>query len=154
MKRAELRILLDKWYEALYSGQFKQGQGVYCRKNIETDECSYCCLGVLSHVAGIHPIGWKDDSPSNNTSQTAIYEGPKNETGGPQYGHPELNISPPPAVLGLHGTLGGTKSGGWWTINQSDLPPLYELNDSKNWTFSQIADHVKQHEEDYFNFED
>lgn len=41
--------MIDKWIEALRSGQYKQGKG-YLKKG----DC-HCCLGVLCEVAGIKP---------------------------------------------------------------------------------------------------
>lgn len=141
MKRDELRILLDKWYDALYNGEFKQGKGVYCRKD-EDGNLSYCCLGVLAHVAGIDPEKWETHNYSSNIgpSHVGMY---KNDS--TIAGHA---LSPQAAVLNLRTTLGspGLKAIG--------LLSLATMNDDQNMTFKQIADHVKEHEEDYFIFED
>lgn len=46
---------LDKWIEALRSGDYKQCSGTLCRPVAEDkpDEYAFCCLGVLAVTAGI-----------------------------------------------------------------------------------------------------
>ena len=41
-------MLKDKWIAALRSGKYKQGKGALQRNE------SFCCLGVLCEVAGVH----------------------------------------------------------------------------------------------------
>jgi hypothetical protein len=40
--------LIEKWLEALESGEYKQGKGAL---RIENGQTKYCCLGVLCDVA-------------------------------------------------------------------------------------------------------
>lgn len=47
MKRAEL---IEKWLEALESGEYKQGTGQLV-ENYGTKKARYCCLGVACQVA-------------------------------------------------------------------------------------------------------
>lgn len=53
--------LLTRWVEALRSGEYKQGTGLLCDRDIESSDVKYCCLGVLQHIEpsikvhGLHP---------------------------------------------------------------------------------------------------
>jgi hypothetical protein len=63
------RSLLNKWIEALESGQFVQGKGTL--RNPDKD--TYCCLGVLCEIAGLTKVSgitetryvYKDSRDSN-----------------------------------------------------------------------------------------
>lgn len=41
------------WVDALRSGDYKQTSGALARKNLTTNDFSYCCLGVACEIAGL-----------------------------------------------------------------------------------------------------
>lgn len=43
-----------KWVVALRSGEYKQGEEFLAQQDVDTNEYSYCCLGVAGHLCGIN----------------------------------------------------------------------------------------------------
>jgi len=121
------------WAKALLSGEFKQGKGQLCNKNIDTGDFDYCCLGVgaevyQKHVGGLNIEDRKWGKSYNDKTQLP-----------PPEVCEWLNITP-------HGKLKDTRPDG--------LPPaLTDANDNENYTFEQIAvivqsNNLKPHGED------
>ena len=54
---AERAALLDRWIEALRSGEYRQGKGSLKRlEGCQGEVVSHCCLGVLSELAGFEEV--------------------------------------------------------------------------------------------------
>ena len=114
------RKLLDKeikksWIEALRSGKYKQGREMLCCDD------EYCCLGVLAHIngklEGEENRKYIIDSKGNHQ----LYILPKNLT-------KEWNIE---------------DCGDFQRFTIEDAKTLAQLNDSKDFTFEQIAEVIK-----------
>lgn len=114
--------LHKKWIEALRSGEYKQGSGVYCK--IVDGEPRYCCLGVLAKVAGFNYTVdaegdvWWEGSTEKMYVQDAFLERMK-----------------------LSGGVLGNSSGGQL--------PLWYINDVVKLPFNKIADHLEKYIEQY-----
>lgn len=120
------RDVVDRWYEALRSGKYKQGFGNLCYE--QGGETYHCALGVLADVAGFKVDHFLETTDGKHR---AFYE------------RSERNIK---GATGLDGPLGISKS----QENQA----IWRLNDADCYTFEQIADYVQEHESDYFTFTD
>lgn len=47
------QALKTKWLNALRSGDYVQGHSYLKQRDVDTDDVTYCCLGVLGEIAGI-----------------------------------------------------------------------------------------------------
>jgi hypothetical protein len=43
----------ERWKIELCSGKYPQGDGYLRQWNIDTQQCEYCCLGVLCEMSGL-----------------------------------------------------------------------------------------------------
>lgn len=119
---------IQKWIDALRSGEYKQGKGRLKYSNQDGD-VKHCCLGVACEVALVDGVGLElTNNPMNiYTDRKYFFDG---------YGE-----SIPPKVQK------------WLGVDDDD-PRITEeysaagLNDSGNYTFSEIADLL---EEKYIN---
>lgn len=112
----------DKFVAALRSGDFKQGTGQF----YNTDDVSYCCLGVACEVAhneGQLGGGWHDDEGWRTTGGDRL--------GGfcwmVDVGDQKFDIA------GLHKLFG---------LSESQTKKLARMNDDHK-SFDEIADHIE-----------
>lgn len=113
----------DIWVTALESGAYKQTGGIMSRNSgtfDETSHNSFCCLGVLRHVAtGL--------TNQEIRSKTPVADSAKDETYKYDYGG-QLKI----AELDYFG------------IKQDEMYKLIKMNDDKQKSFRQIANWIKE----------
>jgi hypothetical protein len=100
--------LKHKWLEALRSGEFKQG-----RRQLRSADDSFCCLGVLCHVA--KPDGWSMRGHGESFSHSISFAG-----------HCDSAELVP--VVG---------------VSQRQCSTLVEMNDRQCNSFAEIADWVE-----------
>lgn len=116
-----------KWIEALESGQYQQGQGALCRTNGKM-----CCLGVAAHIF----------AAENGVAPELIKDGSYQDC----YDYADEHSVAPIYVirtLSLNDAVGGG-------TGEMLAFPLVGLNDSHNYSFAQIAEHLRKHPESYF----
>lgn len=66
--------LKAKWLTALRSGQYAQGGGCFCRPASDGTK-TYCCLGVLADIAGLHFVPQEpSDTPSGGGQPGMLLE--------------------------------------------------------------------------------
>lgn len=117
-----------KWIEALESGNYKQGKSVLHQEN-----GAMCCLGVAAHIFA------EENRPEKIVPRLVegeakgcyYYQGEATEA--PMYVMETIALMDPIA-------------------NSSNrlLPPLVVLNDDKDWSFAQIAQHLRKNAQFYF----
>lgn len=115
-----------KWIEALRSGKYKQGSGVYCRYH--DGEPHYCCLGVLAKVAGYNYEVFENGEVQWEGAPTKRYV-----------------VDDYLEKMKLDSVMGAPKQG----TDTAICPSLWSLNDNDKWTFNQIADHLEQNIDKY-----
>jgi hypothetical protein len=114
------------WIKALRSGEYLQGQGALREEFVETDESSYCCLGVLC------------DLYAKNVEDSPTWQSYDASERGRSFGGREAY--PPRFVqewAGLNDEEGSFASG------YGDWSSLAEMNDSGH-TFEEIASVIEK----------
>ncbi len=127
MGKEELRAT---WIAALRSGDYKQTDGSLC------SDGKYCCLGVLCDVSGLGK--WDDEDyrvEINGIGFSAAFELP----------------NPIRQAAGLNTECGEFEATDQIREKYPNIPfddlgfsSLANLNDSKKWTFDQIADFLEE----------
>lgn len=120
----------EKWLQALESGEYAQCQGALMRPSKDTStNDSFCCLGVAADVLG------EDRDTIQKFNDLS------------RFGHVA-------ASLRLRTSLGGLKDCIEVTANDGEpsdfLDALTELNDTAEWSFSQIAKYIRENPENVF----
>lgn len=114
--------LKGKWLEALRSGKYRQGMAQL--ESIEDGVSSYCCLGVLCHVAQLESLVYDEPQPK----QTASYSyrrDPDHDIDDDPYGLPTTFRED----IGMDGKLESK---------------LATMNDRNGKSFSEIADYIEK----------
>jgi hypothetical protein len=118
----------EKWLTALRSGDYAQGKGKLER--VVDGQSKYCCLGVLCDLAVKAGITTRTDPITNGTLA--------------HYG--EMFDNFPPQVVVEWAGIGTSNPNVLIPEREGELSRatnLAELNDEKNYTFSQIADVIE-----------
>jgi hypothetical protein len=128
-----------QWIAALRSGEYTQGHGT-----LQTHDNEFCCLGVLCDLYAKDGGGeWeRRDSPGSNSHIFRM-----DHNGDDDYGHQSRHYLPSNLreVAGLPDEFGGSgRLVGLYDLEGCEVV-LSDLNDSKEFTFDQIADVI-----DYF----
>lgn len=131
--------LLEKWLDALRSGDYKQGQ--YQLYNDLND--TYCCLGVLCDVAGLRKS--KDSYENSGFVEDELFLGANiYESSLPE----KLNL-PEELVLPIE-TIKNLKDQdviqtliNYYRIENTVSISLIELNDDEAFSFNTIADIIE-----------
>lgn len=114
------------WLAELRNPSHPQGYGYLLRKGRS------CALGDAMILFGDQPVFTEGDMaeyPNRNNPENPIYN--------------SLSVEVQ-TLLGLHDHMGDSVEG-------SDLPPIWRLNDTCRMTKAAIADFIEEHESDYFN---
>jgi hypothetical protein len=115
--KAEIR---DRWAEALESDRFRQGTGLLHQINARGVPDTFCCLGVLCELAVEEGI--VDRKKAGPMAECYAY--------GKDYDRSTTTL--PQAVVDWAGLRTGNPL-------IDGLTPAVHLNDSKQWTFKEIA---------------
>lgn len=132
------------WVDALRSGYYKQGKDFLCTVNVQTEEHSYCCLGVACELFMYHESAGA--LLSRNAEDTDITE----EKSAIAIRYDDTAEVAPNIVkewLGLKNQVGGySDENGVDTLSKSGIKlSLATLND-KGYTFEAIADIIESPE--------
>ena len=116
-----------KWIEALESGSYKQ-----CKGALRRIDGAMCCLGVAAHIFAEEQGVVPELSTSKNYEDCYDYLG-------------DHSIAPlyVRSALSLNDAVGGAKG-------EMKTYALVSLNDSHNYSFAQIAEHLRKNPESYF----
>jgi hypothetical protein len=138
--------LLQRWVDALRSGQYPMGYGRLAPRD-ENGNYSYCCLGVACEVAGLDK--WIDEDGDQFAKGSVVYSagvgsmyssncvlpgGFKLPFGGGSKGYLCLNNDPGEGFVSwgtVHSQVDGTNV------------TLTDCNDSKQFTQNQLADVIE-----------
>ena len=112
---------VQKWVDALRSGEYKQGRGRL------KDNNSYCCLGVLCEV-------FKEEADLEAGEEAFYSKGDE----------VCFQTSPPFSINKL---LGFKQFDGFGQVTNLFI----SLNDKDGKSFSEIADYIEEHYEELFN---
>ena len=131
-----MRLLIDKWINALESGEYKQG-----KHNLRTNDDTFCCLGVLCDIAvkeGIlkEPVVLKDDD-----FYTYEDEGSKKQN--------NYNMLP----SRLADIMGMTVDGSYYPKYDPKHYSLWKDNDTNRKSFKEISRIIRDNDDTMFNYE-
>ena len=143
------RELLNKWIDALRSGEYEQGNGVLCLESAtEPEKLFHCCLGVLCEVAGLNREVICDGEFVSNVDVSTINGGEHvTHEAGPPYLNPDRDgylhyYSLNPACRGDEVLPEDFRSD--QGISLSMQQTLTEMNDAGYASFDDIADMLEQ----------
>ena len=154
MNAEQLEIVETKWIPALRSGKYVQGQ--FALSSEYKDVCQYCCLGVLcselDFVQLLKPSEMTGVREALDTRTGEKDSGLLPESVAEFMGMPNSYLPVPESAIGWLDSWGYLKVGdrripldevGISMSNRAGskyVVSLSELNDSGNWSFSDIAD--------------
>lgn len=106
------------WVKALRSGKYKQGYGRLSTKHPDTNEITYCCLGVACEVY----------NEANKNNPKALLK--KKHFSADVFQFDEQVWHLPAKVIS------------WLGFHQGKQHNLIKLNDSREYSFKKIADYI------------
>lgn len=123
--------VIEKWVEALESGEYAQGRKVLAKLD-ESGNTTFCCLGVLCDLA--NKAGVIPDPITAGDMCTGILH----------YGYDYLEL--PESVQQWAGFMQGDPASGVQNPNSSwnETYGLAGLNDELRWDFTQIAQAIRE----------
>lgn len=126
-------VTKQEWIDALRSGDYDQGQGALVKID-EQGECSYCCLGVLAHIAGA------DRKVVDNHSNLAYDFDGRIESAI----LPETVAGTLVSDLDLTRVVEYTTDYGSGGTDTDDIMHVLTSRNDHGWTFERIADYLEK----------
>lgn len=127
------REVIEKWVDALESGEYEQGTG-YLHREHGKDHV-WCCLGVLCDLAVNEKVIFA-------STKEAPMSAPTGSLSAHTYGEEHLSGALPLEVqswVGLDSGLPVVRVPSDDEDIEFEFQPLSHLNDIKGWTFPEIA---------------
>jgi len=128
--------LMRKWATALESGAYHQCNGQLGDYDPNTDQDTFCCLGVLCVVEGfeaeeVAPWSWNTDNFLDEILpiHELAFLNPKYKT-----------LKPALKRAEKYGVPSWSKSG----LTDKQCSKFIEFNDDRNWSFQRIAKHIRK----------